>query len=315
MIWQDEQAKLLRDEINGALAYLSHEEDFTELVRDPLNKMLQRTDDSGRPWPLLPLIVCEAISGDFKPALPAAASLQFMKAAAEVFDDIEDADSSTSLSARYGNAVATNAATTLLILAESAISRLKLRNVQDSIVIRVIDVINSFYTSACIGQHLDLSLSPEQMISEEIYFKIAGMKSATTVECACRVGAVLATENPLLIDKLSLFGHNLGMSAQIANDLLGITRKSDVLDRKITLPVIYALQQSHGRTRKQLEATFLRKTEDELDASGIKALLFSTGAVHYTTLKMELFKGQALDILSEIESQGVSVEWLRPFLK
>jgi geranylgeranyl pyrophosphate synthase len=314
MIWKKAQVELLRDEINTVLAYLSSQEDFTELIRDPLNKMLPRTDDSGRPWQLLPLIVCEAISGDFKAALPAAASLQFMKAAAEVFDDIEDADSSTSLSARYGNALATNAATTLLILAERAISCLKLRNVQDSKVIRVMDLITSFYTTACIGQHLDLSSSPAQMISEEIYFKIAGMKSATTVECACRVGAVLATEDPLLIDKLSLFGHNLGMSAQIANDLLGITRKSDVLARKITLPVIYALQQSQGRTRKQLEATFLRKTEDELDASGIKALLFSTGAVHYTTVKLELFKGQARDILSEIESKGVNVERLKPFL-
>ena len=119
---------------------------------------LDSESDKGRPWPLLPLIVCEAISGHFEHALPAAAALQFLKAAAEVFDDIEDADSSGSLAARYGNAVATNTATTLLILAEKTITRLIDKGVKERLVVQVMESVNSDYTIACAGQHLDLSL-------------------------------------------------------------------------------------------------------------------------------------------------------------
>ncbi len=98
-----------------------------------------------------------------------------------------------------------------------------------------------------------------------MYLKIADMKSASTVECACRVGAILATADQTLIDKFSIFGHNLGMTAQIANDILGITRERDILERKITLPVIYALTQTGNEARKQLEDVFICRTGTGID--------------------------------------------------
>ena len=103
-------------------------------------------------------MVSDAISGHYEQAVPAAAAIQLLKAAAEVFDDIEDADSSDSLASRYGLAAATNAATTLIILAEKAIARLKGRGVADDSIIRILDAINSYYTTACAGQHLDLCI-------------------------------------------------------------------------------------------------------------------------------------------------------------
>ena len=317
-MWQERQAELLRDEIVTLLVPLSGTASLYDLVKEPLTKArrgLATESAHDRPWPLLPLIVCQAISGYYEHVLPAAAALQLLMAAGDVFDDIEDADSSESLSARYGSAVATNVATTLLILAERAIARLKGRGVEDHIAVCVMDAVNSFYTIACVGQHLDLSLRSEMAVSEDLYLRVAGLKSASQVECACHIGALLSTANQELIDTFGKFGYNLGMAAQITNDIQGVTCGSDIVKSKITLPIIYALTQAEEKTRNQLEITFGRQSEPVPDSTQIRDLLLRCGAIHYTTIKMEFYKQLALDSLSEAERVGASVERLELFLK
>ena len=317
-MWQGRQPELLRDEIEAVLARLSGTVSLYDLVKEPLTKARRGLAVEGanaRPWHLLPLIVCEAISGYYEHALPAAAALQLLVVAGDVFDDIEDADSSESLLARYGSAVATNVATTLLILAERAVTRLKGRGVEDYIIICAMDAVNSFYTTACAGQHLDLSLTSEMTISEDMYFRVTGMKSASQIECACHIGALLANANQDLIDTFAIFGHNLGMAAQITNDIQGIIRGSNILKHKITLPVIYALTQVDGEARNQLERAFRKQSELVSDPTQIRDLLFRVGAIHYATIKMEFYKQRARDILSEAEAAGARVERLKLFLE
>jgi geranylgeranyl pyrophosphate synthase len=317
-MWQDRQAELLTNEIEAILSSLANEASFYHLVKESLTQAkrgLATKTTHDRPWPLLPLIVCEAVSGQYEHAMPAAAALQLFIAAGDIFDDIEDADSSESLSAKYGSAVATNVATTLLILAEKAITRLERRGVADQIIIHVMDVVNSSFTITCTGQHLDLSLNLEAAVSEDTYLRIADMKTASTVQCACHIGALLATGHQELIDTFAMFGQNLGMTFQIANDIQGITRGSDILKRKMTLPVIYALSQADGEARHQLELTFSKQSESASDAAQTRDLLFRTGAIHYATIKMEFYKQQALDILSKAEGEGANVERLKLFLE
>lgn len=315
---EERQAKLLRGEIDAILVSLSGVADLNNLIKESLTKTeqgLAKESGNSRRWPLLPLIVCEAISGHCEQALPAASALQFFKVAAEVFDDIEDMDSSESLLVKYGSAVATNVATTLLILAERGITRLERRGVEPHTIVRAMDVINSFYTTACAGQHLDLSLTAKIAASEDIYLQVVEMKSASTVECACHIGALLATTNQELINTFTTFGHNLGMASQIANDILGITRGSDIVKPKITLPVIYALAQTDGKTHDQLENIFVKQSGAVPDPVQIKDLLLHSGAIHYSTIKMEYYKQRALDTLSEIEEAKIDVGQLKLFLE
>lgn len=312
---EDRQAELLRYEIEALLAHLSETVGLYDLVKEPLKKAgrgLAAGSAHDQPWPLLPLIVCEATSRHYEQALPAAAALQLLLAAGDVFDDIEDADSPESLSTKYGSAVATNVATTLLILAERAITRLEGRGVEDSVIVRVMEAVNSFYTTACAGQHLDLTLT---LVSEDTYLQVIGMKSASQVECACHIGALLANANQELVDIFAAFGHNLGMASQIANDIRGITHESDILKPKVTLPVIYAFTQTNGEAHNQLESTFVKQSGPISDSMQIKELLFRNGAIHYAIIKMAFYKQRALDILSEAKRAGASVERLKPFLE
>ena len=312
-------SKLLMAEIETLVAPLSDVSGFYDLVKEPLSEVRQSLvadTTHGHAWSLLPLIVSDAICGRWEHALPAGAGLELLKAAAEVFDDIEDADSDESLSAKYGNALANNAACALLILAERAFTRLKSRGIDSDIVVSLIDMVNSYYTTACTGQHLDLSLTPEEAASEDVYLRVIGMKSASAVECACYTGALLAGANQELIKSFTIFGHNLGMASQIANDIKGITHMSDIKKPRITLPAIYALAQTDSETHNLLEMVFCKRNIGFVYAPGqIRDLLFSTGAIQYATIKMELYKQLATDTLIGLEHVGIKVAQLQQFLE
>ena len=156
--------KLFQDEIGFVLKPLSDAFGLRDLVKEPLSRICNNlTTEDGFTWALLPLIVCDAVCGHSEHALPACVGLELLKAAAEVFDDIEDADSNESLAFKYGAPLAVNAGSALLILAEKTFTRLNSKGVDSNVVVNLIDTVNSYYTTACIGQHLDLSLNPENI--------------------------------------------------------------------------------------------------------------------------------------------------------
>jgi len=314
---QKRREELLKEEIEVVLSPLFNYAELYHIVREPLTKPgrgIAGLGEAAQPWPLLPLMVCEAVCGQYEQALPLAASRQFFSAAADVFDDIEDADSTESLASKYGPAIATNTATTLLFLAEKALCRLSLRNVSEGLIVRILDIMNSFYTTACAGQHLDLYPGPAKAFSEDFYLKLIDMKSASQIECACYSAALLAGANQKLIAKFASFGHNLGMADQIADDIQGITQGYDIKNRKLTLPIIFAINQTRGEDHEQLDLYFTRKSDPKLDIARIKELLFDTGAIHYTTVKMEYYKQLALENLDEATTMGASTNRLRLFL-
>ena len=85
---------------------------------------------------------------------------------------MEDNDAPLSLSAKYGKAIANNVATTLLVLGEKAIARLKDKNIDDKKIVLILNAINSYYLTACTGQHKDLSYCNKVDISENDYLDI-----------------------------------------------------------------------------------------------------------------------------------------------
>lgn len=317
MCWKA-QAELLKEEIEAVLVSLPDVAGLRDLARDPLvenRRGLSPRASCDRPWPLLPLLVCQSISGRYEYALPAAAALQFLIAACDVFDDVEDADSPDSLSEKCGRAVATNVATALLFLGERAIARLDRWGVEANVIVCITDVINSFYVTACGGQHLDLYAASETPISEQTYLQTISMKSASQIECAFRIGALLANANPPLIDTFATLGQNLGIAAQITNDIQGALYGSDIMRRKITLPIVYAFSQAEGEVRSELESAFCAQSRSDIDSGQIRDLLFHIGAIHYSTIKMQFYRQLAIDSIHKVENLGVKVEWIKQFLE
>ena len=316
--WQEHQTKLLASELRFVLSLFTDSGDLYNLLEEPLSVKrrglaLQAMHDT--PWHLLPLIACESICGDFEPAIPVGASMQLMLAAGDVFDDIEDDDSPESLTAKYGPAVSLNAATTLLILAERAIMRLTINKVRQDTIISCFEALNTYYSTACMGQHMDLSVPQGELLSEEDYINIISKKSASQIECACHIGALVATSDNSIIKNYSMFGYNLGMASQITNDIMGITSGKDIAKYKLTLPVIFALTNASKKERTEIKRYFVNPSEETSSTEQIKKYLIDSGALYYTTLKKELYRQKALDTLSKITNTGFRIDKMKLFLQ
>lgn len=315
---QQRQARLVQKEAEQLLTSLSSTGMLLDAVKEALSRAWQETSTSDGhrpPWSILPLIVCESISGNGSAAIPAAVAVLYFKAAADVFDDIEDADSSQSMAAKLGAAVATNVATALLFLGEKALARLESEDVSAAEAVHVIEKFNSFYINACAGQHADILMSGDTAVSEIQYLKMIELKTASQLECSCCVGAMLTQTSQELVEIYSVFGRNLGMTAQIANDIRGAIAGKDIIKRKITLPVIYALAETDGSTRNQLELAFRGGVGLNESQTWIQDLLLNTGAIQYAAFKMETYRQQALAALEDAKEKGACVERLNLFLE
>jgi len=309
-------AEQLRDEIEVALNLLNEHSHLFNLVREPLSQPgrgLSTGDLPNFPLALLPLLVCEAVCGEYTRALPAAAALQFMLAAGDVFDDVEDADSADSLPGKYGVPLATSIATTLLLLAEKELVRLQEKGVDEDITIRIFDIVNSCYLTACIGQHLDLIHKANPDISEDEYLKNISLKSASQLECACGVGAILGNASTELVDLFRQFGHNLGMAAQIRNDMQKILKKEN-WGPEPCLPLIFALQTTGVGMKNRIRSVLIKSHITESEWADIRDWLDEKGALHYSAIKMESYRQRALKALDLCQKHGAEIEKLKRYL-
>lgn len=101
------------------------------------------------------------------------------------------------------------------------------------------------------GELLQIRKTRKLDIDEETYYKVISDKTASLLETCCTIGALSSTDNKEHIEALSNFGHSLGMSFQIRDDILdyegsanliGKPVGGDIKEKKITLPLIYSLK-------------------------------------------------------------------------
>lgn len=261
------------------------------------------------PWPRVALHVCEAICDTWEHAVPAAVAVELFVAAADLLDDIEDSDYDFLLDHGYSVAQANNAVAALLMLGQKSVTHLLERKVQPQVVISVMQALVSSGLVACSGQHTEFERKAAD-ISEEEYLQLVEMKSGALVECTCRVGALLATDDARIVGSYALFGKRLGVASQLANDARSIVSslpgQSDIARKKRTLPIIYGLKQADGSEAAFLKSVFTGSDEVEVDReSEARRILMALGAVHYTLVLAEMGRHKALEAL---QGSGISIE-------
>jgi geranylgeranyl diphosphate synthase type I len=209
--------------------------------------------------PLLCLLSCEANGGDWGQAVPAAAAIELIHNFSLIHDDIED----NSLQRRHrptlwslwGQAQAINVGDGLFAISRLALQRLGDRDVCPDKIVRAFHLIDETCLGLTEGQYLDLAFEEKDSVTVDMYMEMIGKKTAALMGCATEMGALLATDDVSIIEKFGSFGYQLGLVFQIVDDMLGIwgvgeaTGKGvgeDIVNRKKSLPVVYAMQRSEG---------------------------------------------------------------------
>ncbi|MCX7909624.1 MAG: polyprenyl synthetase family protein [Ignavibacteria bacterium] len=111
------------------------------------------------------------------------------------------------------------------------------------------------------GELLQIQTSRENDATEERYFEIIHSKTASLISACCEIGCFSATDNFVARGKLREFGKLLGLAFQIRDDIFDYIGKSsiigkpvgnDIRERKITLPLIYALRNVSEKDAKNI---------------------------------------------------------------
>jgi octaprenyl-diphosphate synthase len=157
------------------------------------------------------------------------------------------------------------------------------------------------------GELLQLEKARKLDITEAVYYEIITNKTASLMASCCAVGAASVGANDENIQKMRLFGEYLGIAFQIKDDLLdfdqsktGKAKGVDIKEKKLTLPVIFMLNNADKTTRNHSINTIKNHNQDTQRVQQLISLLYTSGGVDYTQKAMELYAQKALDILQTL---------------
>ena len=162
------------------------------------------------------------------------------------------------------------------------------------------------------GELLQLEKARNLNLKEEIYYEIIRNKTASLLASACAAGAWSSSQDELLTEKLRLFGEKTGMAFQIKDDLfdyasenVGKPTGNDIKEKKLTLPLIYTLNNTDKETRRKIIYIVKNNNNDKEKVKWVIETVEKTGGIDYTKQKMEDFKSEALAVLHEFPESPV----------
>jgi octaprenyl-diphosphate synthase len=157
------------------------------------------------------------------------------------------------------------------------------------------------------GELLQIEKARRLDITEEVYFEIIRQKTATLIAACCAVGAASAQSNAETIEAMKDFGSLTGMAFQIKDDLfdygsddVGKPLGIDIKEKKMTLPLIYSLQQSTWLEKRHIINLVKNHSEKPEKVQEVIRFVKEKGGLGYAEKVMQDFAEKAirkLDIL------------------
>ena len=155
------------------------------------------------------------------------------------------------------------------------------------------------------GELLQIEKARRLDITEDVYFDIIRQKTATLIAACCAMGAQSVNAPAEEVEKLRQFGQLIGMAFQIKDDLfdygearIGKPTGIDIKEQKMTLPLIYALNNSPQDKKRWLINSVKNHNKDRRRVKEVIAYVKSVGGLEYAEKKMKEYQHQALELLA-----------------
>lgn len=154
------------------------------------------------------------------------------------------------------------------------------------------------------GELLQIEKARSLDINEEIYYEVIRKKTATLIASCCALGACSVDASQNDIKEMTYFGEKIGMAFQIKDDLfdygqqrIGKPTGIDIRERKMTLPLIYAMEQASSSERRWLKRNLKKNNKKKKTVKEVIAFVKLKGGLEYSISKMHEFQQQAISIL------------------
>ncbi len=285
------------------------------LLKIILNYILRRKGKQMRP---LLVFLTAGLNGKIsEPTYVAATLIELLHTASLVHDDVVDdaheRRGSLSINALWNSKIAVLVGDYMLSRG-MAISLEKKRY-------DLLEIVSGAVRSMSEGELLQLQKSRKMNIKEEDYYRIIRSKTAALIAACTACGAKSVTEDPETIRKMKDFGENIGIAFQIKDDLLdyepnGLTGKltgNDIKERKITLPLIHALENASLPVKRHILSIVKNRKKTKTEINEVIEFVRSSGGPEYTENKMNLYRDKALEILDSYPDSEIR-ESLKKFV-
>ncbi|SDX76827.1 octaprenyl-diphosphate synthase [Lutibacter oricola] len=155
------------------------------------------------------------------------------------------------------------------------------------------------------GELLQIEKARKLDITEDIYFEIIRQKTATLIAACCGIGAASVGSTSEEIEKMREFGELIGIAFQIKDDLFDYTDAQigkptgiDIKEQKMTLPLIYTLNNCSDKERKWLIQSVKKHNKNKKRVKEVIQFVKDKGGIEYTVSKMKDYQTKALAILN-----------------
>ena len=155
------------------------------------------------------------------------------------------------------------------------------------------------------GELLQIEKARQLDITEDVYYEIIRQKTATLIAACCSLGAASVKPNSDDVEKMRKFGELIGMAFQIKDDLfdygetkIGKPTGIDIKEQKMTLPLIYALNNSTKKEKSWLINSVKKHNKDKKRVKEVISFVIEKGGLHYAETKMVAFQKEALALLA-----------------
>ena len=157
------------------------------------------------------------------------------------------------------------------------------------------------------GELLQIEKARRLDISEDIYYEIIRQKTATLIAACCALGArSVAKEDDALVEKMRKFGELIGMAFQIKDDLFDYTEEAigkptgiDIKEQKMTLPLIYVLNNANSKDKSWLINSIKNHNKDKRRVREVISFVKTNNGLIYAEQKMKKFQEEALALIKD----------------
>ena len=233
----------------------------------------------------------------------AALGLELLHTASLVHDDVVDESDQRrgqpSVNAEYNNKVAVLVGDYIL---STALLRVALSDNHE-----IVQNLAELGRTLAAGEILQLSNISNQEISEDVYYQVIDQKTAVLFEACCKLGAISVGAPRDVIEKAAKFGHNIGMIFQIRDDIfdyydsaeIGKPTGNDMLEGKLTLPIIYSLTHHENAAVLNLAKKVKNGTINNDEIAILIEFAKQYGGIKYAEKKMEEFAKECQSFIDE----------------
>ena len=270
------------------------------LLSQALNHIRQRAGKQMRP--MLTLLSAKNYGEISDVTQDAAIALELLHTASLVHDDVVDESSERrgqpSVNASYNNKVA--------ILVGDYILSTCLLHVSYTENHKILYYLSELGRTLAAGEILQLQNINNQEISEEVYYQVIKQKTAALFETCCGIGALSAGASDDEVEKAKKFGQDLGIIFQIRDDIfdyfdskeIGKPTGNDMAEGKLTLPVIYALNNTDFEAMHTLAKKVKARTINPDEIAVLVEFTKQHGGIEYAEQRMEEIAREAQEYIN-----------------